>query len=101
MSIKSRMRSWLGITEIQEDQAMLNNHMIEQQTFIINGLRDIRKQVAITNDALGRFVAKVDPGFLKDPLSKEAREESNRIGEEAIRRIEAEHNARRHTEGKL
>lgn len=94
VSIRDYLQDLLGINDLRQNQ-----HVMHRDT--LDMLRGVRKQVAITNNALGRVIAKVDPRFLQDPLSKEARAESDRIGQEALRRIEAEHMARRHTEGKL
>lgn len=48
---------------------------------------------AIDRLAIGRVIAKLDPAYVMDPHSKQAREESDRIGRLAISRLIGEHEA--------
>jgi len=85
----------------------------EQIVALWGEVHELNKRLAIQNQAMGRIIAKLDPMFVKPevpPTSVEYRtseelkqaqadyakrlEESNRLGEEAINRIVAEHDAR-------
>lgn len=59
------------------------------------------EQLRAIEPALGRIIAKLDPIYGTSDLSAAKRAESDRIGEEAIHRIQAEDKARRHTTGDL
>lgn len=88
--IRDRIRSWLGITEIQEDQAMIHRELVAQGREQIK----IGRQVSTITPGLGRVIAKLDAQFARDPQSPAMKAESDRISAEAIRRLEAEAAAR-------
>jgi hypothetical protein len=47
----------------------------------------------LTNLALGRLIAKIDPNYAKDSHSRETKDESDKIGREVINRLYGEYKA--------
>jgi hypothetical protein len=85
--LRSAVRKWLGTDVFDE---ILDANLATQQ--LIAKLYD---KSNIQTMLMARIVAKLEPNFTRDPSSKEAREESDRIGAEVIRKIEAEYAASR------
>lgn len=89
--MKQAIRRWLGIEE-------LHTKVDEYSKFIgltnVN-IGSIRNQLEVTNEALGRIIAKLDPMFAIPEDDPARRAESDRIGREAIRKMAAEVQVRR------
>jgi len=83
--MRNWIRRWLGIEELR-----LNLFYVR---------KEIQKDYRVTQQALGRIVAKLDPDYNKSESDPSRKAESDRLGEEVIKRLEAEDWARRHTTG--
>lgn len=90
MSIRRRIRRWLGITEIQEDQALIHREL--------KGLGSLQKRVLdqmnVITPGLGRVIAKLDANYARDDHDPAKRAESDEIADETIERLRAEAAAR-------
>ena len=78
--------------------------ILEGNIDAVNRMRRLQQdvdQLKTILPALGRILAKLDPDYSTSDIDPAKRAESDRIGEEAIRRIHAEDMARRHTTGEL
>jgi uncharacterized small protein (DUF1192 family) len=84
MTLQERIQTWLGINDLRQRIKSLES-TIERLNTTHNQYRQV------TNRAFGRIIAKVDPIYGKDELSKERIAESDRIGEEVMRRLLSEH----------
>lgn len=91
MNLRMRVRQWLGINEIQEDQSLIARRL--QVNGII--LARIEKHVIPLGPGIGRLVAKIDPHYATfDPFDPKTREESDAISERVLNNISAEAKAR-------
>lgn len=97
--MKNWIRRWLGLDVDQKvmmaDHAAIINYLAR----IEGSLFSARSETRAISSALGRIVAKLDPTFVKSEFDQDRKAESDRLGEEAIKRLKAEDWARRHTEG--
>ena len=84
MTIQERIQTWLGINDLRQRIRSLES-AIER----LNSTHNRYRQV--TNRAFGRIIAKIDPMYGKDELSKERIAESDRIGDEVMARLIGEH----------
>lgn len=89
------LRKLLGTDGTYDQIVALNNY--------ISGLRGevgaIRSQVSVTNLAIGRVIAKIDPAYIipeDDPTRKAA---SDALGEEVIRKLMGENHYSNRTRG--
>lgn len=89
------LRRLLGTDGTYDQIVALNNY--------ISGLRGeigaVRSQVSITNLAMGRIIAKIDPTYITpedDPARKAA---SDALGEEVIRKLKGEDHYSNRTRG--
>jgi hypothetical protein len=70
------------------------NATLDQQTRITHDLlKEISDRQMLTNLALGRLIAKIDPNYAKDSHSRETKDESDKIGREVINRLYGEYKA--------
>jgi hypothetical protein len=93
--MKRWIRQWLGITEIQEDQGMLNKrlkHIIDNQYIALQHSDAMASGVA-------RLIAKLDPMYAKPEIDPDRKAESDRLGEEVIKKLNAGQQARDYIEG--
>ena len=56
-----------------------------------NAHLNLMEQIKITQLAHARIIAKIDPAFNKDMASPEARAQSDKIGEEVLKKLISEH----------
>ena len=87
--MKAWIRQWLGIEKNIEE--------LKLDLFYVR--KEIQKDYRVTQQALGRIVAKLDPDYNKPESDPARKAESERLGEEVIKRLEAEDWARKHTTG--
>ena len=64
---------------------------------LCNDVAKLSLQLGSVTPAIGRILAKLEPILTKDHLDPKIRAESDKIGQEAMNRLEAEHKARQHT----
>ena len=95
MSIKEWLKKWLGIWDLEYRIDKLHHTSIRYGAKVIELERQARVNREPTEKAINN---RMDT---RSEFSKERQEESNKIGEEALKRLEAEDAARRHTEGKM
>jgi hypothetical protein len=88
--MKEWIRNWLGITDIVNNQQMLFNEHAQ----LHNKVDKANKTLNAIGPGLGRVIAKLDANYAKDELDPDKRAESDRIGEEALRRLAGEAAAR-------
>lgn len=86
---RNAIRAWLGLDQIAQNTYSAMSFAREANTQAMA----MKEAVAIHNRALGRVLAKVAPEYLKDPFDPAVRAESDRIANEQIARIIAEHKA--------
>src|SRR5215467_11434892 len=122
MSIKERLKKWLGIWDLEYRIAKLDaetrtnrDHLYRQDRRIV----ELERQARVNREAIEKAIDnRMD---LRSEFSKERQDESDKIGriftmggpeavkafqkgelaDEIIKRLEAEDAARRHTEGKM
>lgn len=90
MTLKHRLRQWLGIIEIQKDQATLHHT-----------LKDIRwlqgensKNMITILSGIGRIVSKIDAQYARSEFDPVRIAESKKLEEEIIKRLQGEATAR-------
>lgn len=90
MTLQSRIRTWLGIEEIRQDAAAIEFSITELRNHQIN----MQRTLNAIGPGLGRVIAKLDPIVAVSEFDPERKAESDRIGEEVLKRLEAEAKAR-------
>ena len=85
--MKKWIRQYLGIAEVQQDQDLLNLRL----RGVLTELAAIKGQAIASNRGMGRLLAKLDPLFGVDELDPERKADSDRIGQDIIRKLIAEH----------
>jgi len=102
MSINEWMKKWLGIWDLEYRIAKLDaetrtnrDHLHRLDRRIV----ELERQARVNREAIEKAINnRMD---LRSEFSKERQAESDKIGEEALKRLTAEDAARRHTEGKM
>jgi len=92
MTLRERIREWLGITDLRAEVSMLDNSLMSLHS---KTDRNTRTLGTIT-PGLGRIIAKLDPQVARDELSPAMRAESDRLADETIRRLQGEQAVRDH-----
>lgn len=90
--IRERIREWLGLDQLLWNiQDMRENDLVRHKQ-----LNRIEAQLSTITPGLGRVIAKLDARFAEDEsnASPERKAESDKIGAEVIKRLEAEALAR-------
>lgn len=90
--MKRIIRRWLGLDRLDPIEVQLSAvraQLSEAQRLIIH----LRVAVDVQNLAMGRIIAKLDPAFATPHDDPDRKAESDRLGEEAIRRIKGEYAA--------
>lgn len=81
--MKNWIRRYLGMEDTYNQMVALNNY--------ISGLRGevgaIRTQVSVTNRAVGRIVAKLDPAFADSEHDPARKIDSDALGDAVIQRL--------------
>ena len=93
--IKNWLREFLGINTIQiqinqlhKDMSSANKSMtIDNRNYYLH----LKDEIKIIQLAHARIIAKIDPAFNKDMASPEARAQSDKIGEEVLKKLISEH----------
>lgn len=101
MWLRNRIRQWLGITDLQATQNLTYNNIKDQYHVFNNKLDKLSLQIGSITPGLGRIIAKLDPMYGRPEQDSARKAESDRLGDQVIERLKAEHLARQHTEGKL
>lgn len=97
MSLRQRIREWLGIQDLVDNQQMLYTGLDAANaklTSLVNIHNKQRISIAAIESGVGRLVAKVDPKYAESEFSLERKAESDRITNENILRLKAEAAAR-------
>jgi hypothetical protein len=95
MNFRTRIRQWLGINEIQEDQSILHQRSID----ILSRLNTLHGQIIAANRGMSRLVAKLDPEYSRSDFDPQRRRESDELSTQIIRKLIAEHTASQRPEG--
>lgn len=95
--MKDWIRNWLGINDLKQQLEVIETSSINTSTLI----RSIDLTLRATSSGLGRIIAKLDPMYAKPEDDKDRKTESDNLGNDVIKRIKAEDQARRHTTGDL
>lgn len=90
MTIQSRIRCWLGITDLHDRIGYLDNKLMHAQ-HCIDKTQTVVSTIA---PGLGRVIAKLDAKYAEPELDPKRRAESDKLAEETLRRLHAEHLAR-------
>ncbi len=85
--MKKWLRQYLGITEVQEDQGLLNRRFRE----VLTELAAVKGQTIASNRGMGRLLVKLDPLFGVDELDPARKADSDRIGQDIIKKLIGEH----------
>ena len=80
------------IRELEHANANLNRRLADWENQWME-TEKLRNAIAIHNRALGRIIAKLDPMYGKSDFDPERRAESDRLADEVIARLRAEHAA--------
>ena len=86
MDIRTHIMNWLGISDLFRS---ISDHTAYQD----REFQKILNQIAVHNRALGRIIAKVDPQYNRSEFDPERRAESDKLADEVIARLHAEHKA--------
>lgn len=86
--MKKWIRRWLGISEIQEDQAFLSRKLNE----ISNSMKDAKMilEIGIHNRALARIIAKLDPMYNVSEFDPERIAASKKLEDEILAKLNSE-----------
>lgn len=87
------------LAEIEDKLALLDRDIQKLRMQLATLSINMAKANSITEHALGRLIAKADPMYDKPEIDARRKAESDEIGEEAIKRLKAEYEARQHTSG--
>lgn len=90
MTLQHRIRNWLGITQTHDSLGYMDNKLMQMQREIAE-LKRMKEHITIHNRALARFIGKLDPLFASNEFDPRRKAESDRIGDEVMRRLIAEH----------
>ena len=108
--LRAKLRDLLGL---DEDRREVHKMIADAIWRDGQHLLEMKRWQALIEQALGRIIAKLDPMYGKpetkpwkdDPAAMQAwadrKAESDRLAEEAIKRLEAEDWARKHTLGEI
>ena len=91
--LRDSIRTWLGIYDIQQDISHINyefNCCIDALVF------KIHEETKTTNLILARLVAKLDPLYGKPENDPERKAASDKLSNEVIAKLRAEHAVRDH-----
>lgn len=88
--MKRIIRRWLGLDRLATIEAQLSTAQAQIAT-LGAVITNLRTAVEVQNLAAGRIIAKLDPAFVTPHDDPARKAESDRLGEEVIRRIKAEH----------
>lgn len=88
--MKNWIRRFLGIDELITNQHLLDARTASMQ-LRLNTLSKIEGQIIAANRGMGRLISKLDPMYGRDELDPARKAESDKLGEEIIRKLIAEH----------
>ena len=94
MRFRDRIREFLGLDVINDEIGALHGRL----SALDSTLKRMKNVATANSVALGRVLAR-DPANTVDELDPMRKAESDRLGREAIARLQAEDAARRHTLG--
>lgn len=87
MFIKQRIRNWLGINDLVNNQANMNTKLDQ----IYSRFNATYGQIIAANRGMGRLLAKLDPQYAQDELDPDRKRKSDDIADQVIRKLIAEH----------
>lgn len=95
MTLINRIRTWLGIEQIINNQSAISGQLGQLQ----RGLQQVSGKVDAITPGLGRIIAKLDPLYGRPEIDPARKEESDALGEATIAKLKAEARAREQTGG--
>lgn len=86
MSLKQRVRDWLGISRVIDQMNAIEIKQIANN----NKVSDFNRNISVQNRAFGHILARINPilGIPEDDPKRRA--DSDALGEEIIRRLKGE-----------
>jgi hypothetical protein len=84
----------LDITATYDRIGHIDNHIIKLE----RKLDALHDRLSVTDRAIGRLVAKLDPTFAQSEFDPARKAESDRIGDEVMRKLIGEHLASKRSE---
>lgn len=91
MKLRDQIRNWLGITELLDDSKDQRQRMLRTESKL-NNLQTTMN--AVVTPGIARLIAKVDAVYGTSEFDPKRKAESDKLGEETLRRLEAEAKAR-------
>jgi hypothetical protein len=85
--MRKRIQRYLGIEELIEGLDVLSVQFRQ----LSSKLAAIHDRLSVTDRALGRIIAKLDPTFADSEFDPARKAESDRIGAEVMRKLIGEH----------
>lgn len=96
MTIKQRIRVWLGIAELTNEVKGIG-HDVDKITYTVDKitytLKVYKDHISIHNSALARIIAKLDPAYGRDMSSPEVISESREIEKRVMDQLLGDHKA--------
>lgn len=100
--MKAAIQRWLGVTSLNNNITNLSTEIESlaeiqraQARIVARSIDDLEKQARPLLVALARMIAQKDKYFALDELDPQRRAESDKIGSQVIKRLQAEDAARR------
>lgn len=93
--MRKLLRNWLGYEDLEIKLSIIESKIAGLR----NVLDKVDGRVGTLGSGLGRILAKLDPMFGSSEQDPKRKAESDKLGEEIIKKLEDEAKARRHTEG--
>lgn len=95
--MKERIRQWLGLDDITSRLSSIQCKL-EGHSLLLNSTCD---SVRAFGPGLGRILAKLDPMVSKSEFDPQRKEDSDKLGEDIIKRLKAEQEARDAMTGRI
>lgn len=97
--MKKMIRRFLGLPEdgiagtLAAHEEVLRIHANQMRNATTSIYKKLDEELAITNLAVGRVIAKIDPTYIRSEHDPKRLAESEELGNKVIERIRAEHTA--------
>ncbi len=85
------IQRWLGIDVILAHLHDIRDNRLEDNRRLNSELATIKSQVGASNSGMGRLIAKLDPHYAKDEQDPTRKAESDKIGDDVIKKLTSEH----------
>lgn len=82
---------WSRIRELEKANFNLNRRLEQWEQSLGKEYNFMKGQAIAANKGMARLIAKLDPGYGRDELDPKVRAESDKLGDDIIRRLIGEH----------